>query len=357
MGVKEQRAIRQLLGYREYTAGRIMTSEALSVPEDQTVAYAFDRLRNLDEDFETVRYLYLTDEDGRLSGIVTLNRLIVSEPETKLEEIANKNLVTASPEDDQEDVARNIAKYNLLAMPVVSDDNRLLGIVTVDDALDVLEEEHAEDLQIAGGGRGDSDSGDRGRNIIWFLHRNLWLLFWVASVVGAAFAVTAATSDPTMGIFAALCTITMPISLNLSENTVNYVTNFFLTDDPGSEKSPSILGFAFRSLLLGLLVSGLICILGAAAHALLEALFHPYDPSVSELYAALFDQTLIQIFGAAAGSTLISFLLTPIFLAVLRHRDEKNQETSGLTLTLISMSLSVVTFFVLSYALSLVSVM
>ena len=160
-----------------------------------------------------------------------------------------------------------------------------------------------------------------------------------------------------MGIFAALCTITMPISLNLSENTVNYVTNFFLTDDPGSEKSPSILGFAFRSLLLGLLVSGLICILGAAAHALLEALFHPYDPSVSELYAALFDQTLIQIFGAAAGSTLISFLLTPIFLAVLRHRDEKNQETSGLTLTLISMSLSVVTFFVLSYALSLVGVM
>ena len=357
MGVKEQRAIRQLLGYREYTAGRIMTSEALSVPEDQTVAYAIDRLRNLDEDFETVRYLYLTDEDGRLSGIVTLNRLIVSEPETRLEEIANKNLVTASPEDDQEDVARNIAKYNLLAMPVVSDDNRLLGIVTVDDALDVLEEEHAEDLQIVGGGRSDSDSGDRGRNIIWFLHRNLWLLFWVASVVTAAFAVTAATSDPTMGIFAALCTITMPISLNLSENTVNYVTNFFLTDDPGSEKSPSILGFAFRSLLLGLLVSGLICILGAAAHALLEALFHPYDPNAGAFYAALFDQTIIQIFGAAAGSTLISFLLTPIFLAVLRHRDEKNQETSGLTLTLISMSLSVVTFFVLSYALSLVSVM
>ena len=232
-----------------------------------------------------------------------------------------------------------------------------MGIVTVDDALDVLEEEHAEDLQIVGGGRSDSDSGDRGRNIIWFLHRNLWLLFWVTSVVIAAFVVTAATSDPTMGIFAALCTITMPISLNLSENTVNYVTNFFLTDDPGSEKSPSILGFAFRSLLLGLLVSGLICILGAAAHALLEALFHPYDPNAGAFYAALFDQTIIQIFGAAAGSTLISFLLTPIFLAVLRHREEKNQETSGLTLTLISMSLSVVTFFVLSYALSLVSVM
>ena len=74
-----------------------------------------------------------------------------------------------------------------------------LGIVTVDDALDVLEEEHAEDLQIVGGGRSDSDSGDRGRNIIWFLHRNLWLLFWVASVVIAAFVGTAATSNPTMG--------------------------------------------------------------------------------------------------------------------------------------------------------------
>ena len=353
MGVKEQRAIRQLLGYREYTAGRIMTSEALSVPEDQTVAYAFDRLRNLDEDFETVRYLYLTDEDGRLSGTVTLNRLIVSEPESKLEDIANKNLVTASPEDDQEDVARNIAKYNLLAMPVVSDDNRLLGIVTVDDALDVLEEEHAEDLQIAGGGSRDSDNGERGRDLIWFLHRNLWLTFWVAAIILMAFSVTAWFGDPFYGICAALCTITMPISLNISENTVNYVTNFFLSDDPGSEDSPSILGYAFRSLLLGLLVSGLICLLGAVAQALLQVLMTSHDSTFGIYYGVVLNHIIMQIFAAAAGSTLISFLITPIFLAVLRYRDQKNLETSGLTLTLISMGISTISFLIILCATAL----
>lgn len=347
MGVKEQRAIRQLLGYREDTAGRIMTSEALSVPENQNVAYAFEQLRNLDEDFETVRYLYLTDEDNRLSGTVTLNRLIVSDPETRLEDIANKNLVTASPEDDQEEVARNIAKYNLLAMPVVSDEGRLLGIVTVDDALDVLEEEHAEDLQIAGGGSRDSDNGERGRDLIWFLHRNLWLVFWVATIILMAFSVTAWFGDPLYGICAALCTITMPISLNISENTVNYVTNFFLSDDPGSEDSPSILGYAFRSLLLGLLVSGLICLLGAVAHALLQVLMTSYDSTFGIYYGVVLNHIIMQIFAAAAGSTLISFLLTPIFLAVLRYRDQKNLETSGLTLTLISMGISTISFLII----------
>ena len=347
MGVKEQRAIRQLLGYREDTAGRIMTSEALSVPENQNVAYAFEQLRNLDEDFETVRYLYLTDEDNRLSGTVTLNRLIVSDPETRLEDIANKNLVTASPEDDQEEVARNIAKYNLLAMPVVSDEGRLLGIVTVDDALDVLEEEHAEDLQIAGGGSRDSDNGERGRDLIWFLHRNLWLVFWVATIILMAFSVTAWFSNPLYGICAALCTITMPISLNISENTVNYVTNFFLSDDPGSEDSPSILGYAFRSLLLGLLVSGLICLLGAVAHALLQVLMTSYDSTFGIYYGVVLNHIIMQIFAAAAGSTLISFLITPIFLAVLRYRDQKNLETSGLTLTLISMGISTISFLII----------
>ena len=85
MGVQERKAIRQLLGYREDTAGRIMTSEALSLPEGGTAADAVDALRNLDEDFETVHYVYLKDEEGRLSGIVTLNSLLLAEPTAQLD--------------------------------------------------------------------------------------------------------------------------------------------------------------------------------------------------------------------------------------------------------------------------------
>ncbi len=113
-----------------------MTSEALSLPEGGTAADAVDALRNLDEDFETVHYVYLKDEEGRLSGIVTLNSLLLAEPTARLASIAiDEEIITAGPDDDQEDVAKDIAKYNLLAMPVVDDNRRLLGIVTVDDAI------------------------------------------------------------------------------------------------------------------------------------------------------------------------------------------------------------------------------
>lgn len=181
MGVQEQRAIRQLLGYREDTAGRIMTSEFAALPEDKTAADAVELLRGLDEDFESVRYVYLSDEDNKLSGVVTLNALIVAEPETPLADICTREVITASPEDDQEDVAEDIAKYNLLAMPVVADDGHLLGIVTVDDALDVLEEEHAEDLQIAGGIASDDESA-HGGDLLWLLRRNAWFFIWMLGV-------------------------------------------------------------------------------------------------------------------------------------------------------------------------------
>ena len=115
-----------------------MTSEFLALPRDENVAFAIDALRNLEEDFETVRYVYLIDEDEHLAGAVTLNNLLVNDGSTKLSDIASVDLITAGPEDDQEDVAESISKYNLLALPIVSDEQRLLGIVTVDDALDVM---------------------------------------------------------------------------------------------------------------------------------------------------------------------------------------------------------------------------
>ena len=138
MGVKEETAIRQLLGYPDDTAGRIMTQEVVLLPEDACVSDAIEKMRGLDEDFEAVRYVYTADDEDRLSGVVSLDRLIVADPETKLSDLATHELVTASPDEDQEDVANDIAKYNLLAMPVVDDNGHLLGVVTVYDALDVM---------------------------------------------------------------------------------------------------------------------------------------------------------------------------------------------------------------------------
>ena len=334
MGVQEQRAIRQLLGYREDTAGRIMTSEFAALPEDKTVADAVELLRGLDEDFESVRYVYLSDEDNKLSGVVTLNALIVAEPETPLADICTREVITASPEDDQEDVAEDIAKYNLLAMPVVADDGHLLGIVTVDDALDVLEEEHAEDLQIAGGIASDDESA-HGGDLLWLLRRNAWFFIWM---VGVGRFVT--LSDLTPAFQAPLSEMllvcsALPIALVLADDSVSYVTNFFLENDPDDEDSPSMLGFTIKSLALGIAFAALVVLVEMALDSVLVAAVHAPADLSGQLRAS---------FAAAAIAVLVAFVLCPVWLLVLRKRDEKNQDTSGFALSVIAMIVALVVF-------------
>lgn len=334
MGVQEQRAIRQLLGYREDTAGRIMTSEFAALPEDKTAADAVELLRGLDEDFESVRYVYLSDEDNKLSGVVTLNALIVAEPETPLADICTREVITASPEDDQEDVAEDIAKYNLLAMPVVADDGHLLGIVTVDDALDVLEEEHAEDLQIAGGIASDDESA-HGGDLLWLLRRNAWFFIWM---VGVGLFVTLSYLTPAfqapLSEMLLVCSA-LPIALVLADDSVSYVTNFFLENDPDDEDSPSMLGFTIKSLALGIAFAALVVLVEMALDSVLVAAIHAPADLSGQLRAS---------FAAAAIAVLVAFVLCPVWLLVLRKRDEKNQDTSGFALSVIAMTVALVVF-------------
>lgn len=334
MGVQEQRAIRQLLGYREDTAGRIMTSEFAALPENKTVADAVELLRGLDEDFESVRYVYLSDEDNKLSGVVTLNSLIVAEPQTPLADICTREVITASPEDDQEDVAEDIAKYNLLAMPVVADDGHLLGIVTVDDALDVLEEEHAEDLQIAGGIASDDESA-HGGDLLWLLRRNAWFFIWM---VGVGLFVTLSYLTPAfqapLSEMLLVCSA-LPIALVLADDSVSYVTNFFLENDPDDEDSPSMLGFTIKSLALGIAFAALVVLVEMALDSVLVAAVHAPADLSGQLRAS---------FAAAAIAVLVAFVLCPVWLLVLRKRDEKNQDTSGFALSVIAMIVALVVF-------------
>lgn len=334
MGVQEQRAIRQLLGYREDTAGRIMTSEFAALPEDKTAADAVELLRGLDEDFESVRYVYLSDEENKLSGVVTLNALIVAEPETPLADICTREVITASPEDDQEDVAEDIAKYNLLAMPVVADDGHLLGIVTVDDALDVLEEEHAEDLQIAGGIASDDESA-HGGDLLWLLRRNAWFFIWM---LGVGLFVTLSYLTPAfqapLSEMLLVCSA-LPIALVLADDSVSYVTNFFLENDPDDEDSPSMLGFTIKSLALGIAFAALVVLVEMALDSVLVAAVHAPADLSGQLRAS---------FAAAAIAVLVAFVLCPIWLLVLRKRDEKNQDTSGFALSVIAMIVALVVF-------------
>jgi CBS domain-containing protein len=135
---EEAAEVRELLGYPEDTAGGIMTTEFVSIPEHLTTGATIDRLRELEPDAETIYYVYVTDDDGRLVGVLSLRDLIVSRPETPIGDVMIHEPVAVDALADQDEVASVVAHYNLLAVPVVDEEQRLVGIVTVDDAIDTV---------------------------------------------------------------------------------------------------------------------------------------------------------------------------------------------------------------------------
>ncbi len=142
-----------LLQYPEESAGGIMTTAYISLPADIPVEEAIVRLRETAPEAETIYYVYIVDGENRLTGVLSLRDLIASPGGTILKNIMRRNVISVKAALDQEEVARIVSKYDLLAVPVVDDRERLLGIVTVDDILDVLEQEATEDIyRLAGAG-------------------------------------------------------------------------------------------------------------------------------------------------------------------------------------------------------------
>jgi magnesium transporter len=142
---KEGGEVEALLEYAEQTAGRIMNPDVFALSEDLTVGEAITALQQ-SRDVEMVFYLYVIDERRHLVGVISLRRLLLVSPETPLKRIMTADLVSVRVDTDQEEVARIVASYNLLAIPVVDEENKLAGIITVDDVIDVIKDEATEDL-------------------------------------------------------------------------------------------------------------------------------------------------------------------------------------------------------------------
>lgn len=144
----EMRAtLNQLLNYPKDSAGSIMTTEFVDLKQTMSVVDAFDRIRKTGIDKETIYTCYVTDDTRRLEGIVTVKDLLLSPKEAKLSDIMETNVISVRTTEDQEHVAALLGKYDFLAVPVVDAENRLVGIVTVDDAIDVIQEEATEDIE------------------------------------------------------------------------------------------------------------------------------------------------------------------------------------------------------------------
>ncbi|MEN9260999.1 MAG: magnesium transporter [Thermostichus sp. HHBFW_bins_43] len=173
---QEREATALLLGYAPNTAGRIMTPEHISLKENLTAAQALERVRLLARETETIYYLYITDTERHLTGALSLRELVMAEPTQLLGEVMNREVVFVSTNTDQEEVARVIQRYDLLAVPVVDTEQRLVGIVTVDDVLDILEQETTEDIYSLGGVQsGEDDYFDLNfwqaarKRVVWLL--------------------------------------------------------------------------------------------------------------------------------------------------------------------------------------------
>jgi magnesium transporter len=147
----ERADIRKLLSYPENSAGSIMTTEYAWLPSDITVQEALERLRLQAPTRETIYYVYVTDDARRLIGFLTLRTLIQAKPAARVSEVMQRDVMSVRVDDDQEFVANEIAKYAFIAMPVVDHQNRLVGIITYDDAAEVLREEATEDAYLLGG--------------------------------------------------------------------------------------------------------------------------------------------------------------------------------------------------------------
>ncbi len=173
---EEREATALLLGYAPNTAGRIMTPEYISLRENLTAAEALERVRRLARETETIYYLYVTDQERHLTGTLSLRELVMADPAQRLEEVMNREVVFVSTHTDQEEVARVIQRYDLLAVPVVDAERRLVGIVTVDDVLDIVEQEATEDIYSLGGLQsGEEDYFDLSfwqaarKRVVWLL--------------------------------------------------------------------------------------------------------------------------------------------------------------------------------------------
>ncbi len=143
----EREDIRKLASYPEGTAGSVMTSDYVALSPDITVREALERIRLEAPDKETIYYAYVVDEKRRLIGLVSLKDLILSPPHKLVRDVMHRDVIFAKVTDDQEDVARMIQKYDLLALPVVNGDNVLVGIITHDDAVDIITQENTEDIE------------------------------------------------------------------------------------------------------------------------------------------------------------------------------------------------------------------
>ena len=336
--------IRNLLRYQAETAGGIMTSEVLMFSLEDTVDEALTYLRQNSSHLEMIYYLYIVDEEHRLRGVVSLRQLVIAEPSVPMQSLMNPDVIKVQVDADQEEVARVIAKYDLLGVPVVDPTNRLVGLVTVDDVIDVIHEEQAEDFsEIAGVDVEDSKEEER-FSLQVSLSRFSWLVvnvvagFILALVLyrsfNSLFAVEATVGNALVSLSGALIAGT---SSHLALSSLLFLSPMLLlTSGSMASQTLGIAGWNlrtkrgsdffrgfFRELLLGAIGGVLISVMVGVAswllfHTLLLSVVIGLGFGFSLLIASICGMILPNLFQRLRlrGSLVTAPLLDPVIAVI-----------------------------------------
>lgn len=182
----ERSDIRRLLSYAEDSAGSIMTTEYASLSAGISVREALEQLRRQAPDRETIYYIYILDDERHLLGFISLRELILAPPETRLADVMTRSVISVRVDDDQEFVASELARYDFIAIPVVDNQNRLVGIITHDDVLDVVQQEATEDAHRLGAVEPLEDSYLTTSLLTLTWKRGIWLVLLLGAALATA---------------------------------------------------------------------------------------------------------------------------------------------------------------------------
>ncbi|MBI5232285.1 MAG: CBS domain-containing protein [Coriobacteriales bacterium] len=339
MGLEDAGAIRYLLGYKEKSAGGIMTPEVTTVTDEMTVSEVIEKLRSESEESATIYYIYVVNEDRRLKGVVSLRDLLLASPDTTVAEIAERDLITANVDDDQEDVAEAMSKYDLLAMPVIDENNLLLGIVTVDDALEVLEEEADEDLALA---TGSERAGMAAMTWWWYVRRSIWIVVWAIAGSLGLWLASDVLVDPRFAVVDVLLlgsVIILPVLLRTAEE-VSQRAIADLIEEPDPERRPSV----WRQLAgNGIVGAALGTVAGGAAFALAGVAGIQTEAAVP--------------FGVVVGLAILCILVAGVAVSrYARRLADQDKRISGTTLSLAMMIAATLIYAALALVVGIASV-
>ncbi len=331
MRPRESGEVENLLEYAEQTAGRIMNPTVFALPEELTAGEAIQALQGSRE-VEMVFYLYVVDERRHLVGVVSLRRLLLVVPETPLGRIMTTDLISARVDTDQEEVAQSVANYNLLAVPVVDEENKLVGIITVDDVIDIIKDEATEDIYRLAGVSGDEHVFSPARESV--RKRLPWLAVNLVTATMAAFVVRAfqSTIDQVV-MLAVLMTMVASMGGNAATQTLTIIVRGIALGELtwgnsrralfkealvgfGHGLALGTVGAGVAWLMSGNLVLGLILALAMVINLLVAAIAATLIPIALRalkidpaLASAVFITTLTDVFGFFAFLGLATIFL------------------------------------------------